>query len=248
MSPHKPPVRLVVADDSLFVREAVAAITRGAQGFELAAVCDDLESLMAAVENAAPDVVVTDVGMAPTFTDEGIRAAEHLRYAHPEVGVVVLSQHTDPAYVLELFRTGSEARAYLLKAHLHDRQDLLDAIRTVADGGSMVDPKVVESLTQSRSRAADSALRRLTVREVEVLREVAEGKSNTAIARELGISKRAVEKHIRSIFGKLDLVESDEVSRRVKAVLIFLAAEPLGITVHEPHAPSGDGSVPRLKA
>jgi len=219
------PVRLIVADDSLFVREAVAAITRDVAGLELAAVCQDLDGLMAAVDQAAPDVVVTDVALPPTYTDEGIRAANELRTTHPEMGVVVLSRHADPDYVLDLFRTGSEARAYLLKEQLHDRSDLVTAVRTVASGGSMVDPKVVEFLTIARTRFDDTALKRLTAREHDVLREVAEGKSNAAIAVALHVSKRAVEKHIRAIFGKLDLVESDEVSRRVKAVLIFLAAE-----------------------
>ena len=217
-------VRLVVADESLFVREAVAAIVRDAPDLELVAVCQDLGSLLDAVERDGADVVVTDVRMPPTGTDEGIRAAVELRTTHPHVGVVVLSQDAEPAYVLDLFRDGSEARAYLLKEQLHDRSELIAAVRTVAVGGSMVDPKVVESLTVSRTRHDDPALRRLTRREREVLREVAEGKSNTAIAQSLQISKRAVEKHIRSIFGKLDLVESEEVSRRVKAVLIFLAA------------------------
>jgi DNA-binding NarL/FixJ family response regulator len=217
-------VRLVVADESLFVREAVAAITRDEPDLELLAVCQDLESLLAAVERTHPDVVVTDVRMPPTGTDEGIRAAVELRVTHPDIGVVVLSQDAEPSFVLDLFRDGSEARAYLLKEQLHDRAELVAAVRTVAAGGSLVDPKVVEALTVSRTRHDDPALRRLTRREREVLRELAEGKSNTAIAEALEISKRAVEKHIRSIFGKLDLVESDEVSRRVKAVLIFLAA------------------------
>jgi len=174
---------------------------------------------------------LTDIRMPPGETDEGIQAAVRLRESNPEVGVVVLSQYAEPRYALALLEGGSARRAYLLKERVDDVEQLVGAIRAVAEGGSVVDPKVVEALTVSRTRHDDPALRRLTRRERDVLRELAEGKSNTAIAEALQISKRAVEKHIRSIFGKLDLVESDEVSRRVKAVLIFLAAgAPSGIS------------------
>jgi DNA-binding NarL/FixJ family response regulator len=219
-------VRVVVADDDFLVREAVAAITRDEPGLELSAVCKDVPSLMAAVERTAPDVVVTDVRLPPAFTDEGIAAAAEFRFSRPRTGVVVLSQHADPAYVLGLFSTGSEGRAYLLKERLNARRDLVDAIRTVAAGGSVVDPKVVERLTAARSWSGDSALAHLTSREREVLRHIAQGQGNLAIARALHLSKRSVEKHVHSIFGKLGLVESEDVSRRVMAALIFLAEEP----------------------
>jgi DNA-binding NarL/FixJ family response regulator len=217
---------VVLADDAFLVREAVAAITRAAPGLELAAACHDLPSLMAAVERTAADVVVTDVRLPPAFSDEGIAAAAELRFSRPHVGVVVLSQHADPAYVLGLFASGSEGRAYLLKERLHDRRDLVNAIRTVAAGGSVVDPKVVEGLTGSRSWSGESPLAHLTGREREVLHHIAEGKGNPAIARTLHLSKRSVEKHVHSIFGKLGLVESEDMSRRVMAALIFLAEEP----------------------
>jgi DNA-binding NarL/FixJ family response regulator len=177
------------------------------------------------VRAQAPDVVLTDIRMPPTETDEGIRAAAILRESHPETGVVVLSQYGHPSYALALLENGSDRRAYLLKQRVHDRQELVAAIRSVATGGSVIDPKIVEALVTSKARAERSPLARLTPREREVLAEIAQGKSNTAIAEALVLTKRAVEKHINSIFLKLNLSAAEDVSKRVKAALVFLTAE-----------------------
>lgn len=161
--------------------------------------------------------------MPPTSTDEGIRLAGQLRGSHPDVGIVVLSQYSNPSYVLALFEGGSDRRGYLLKERLRDRSVLVSAIRSVAAGGSSLDPKVVDILVFARSEAASSPLADLTSREREVLAEIARGKSNTAIAEALFLTRHAVEKHINSIFGKLGLGSADDVSKRVKATLMFLA-------------------------
>jgi DNA-binding NarL/FixJ family response regulator len=217
------PIRLVLAEDNYLVREGISRLIETEPELELVAVCEDLASLLAAVEAEKPDVVLTDIRMPPTGTDEGIRAAEQLRETHPEVGVVVLSQYVDPAYALHLFEHGSERRAYLLKERVSDVQQLLGAIREVSTGGSVIDPKVVEALVAARSRAAESPVGRLTPREREILSEMAQGKNNAAIAAALVLTERAVEKHINSIFSKLALSEEREAHRRVKAVLLFLS-------------------------
>ena len=185
--------------------------------------CSDLDSLLAAVEAGHPDVVVTDIRMPPTGTDEGIRAAATLRETHPEIGVVILSQHDDPAYALALLESGSEGRAYLLKERVSDRGQLASAVEEVARGGSVIDAKIVEALVHARARSEASPLAELTARERDVLAEIATGKSNAAIAESLVLTKRAVEKHINAIFMKLGLAQADDVSKRVKATLIFLA-------------------------
>jgi DNA-binding NarL/FixJ family response regulator len=156
------------------------------------------------------------------MTDEGIRLATRLRGTHPEVGVIVMSAHSDPSYALALLESGSEGRGYLLKERLHSRAQLLATIEAVAGGGSVIDPKVVEALVHGPSRRGPSPLDVLTPREHEVLVEMARGASNAAIAKTLGLTKRAVEKHVNSVFAKLDLPLSDDVSRRVRAVLLFL--------------------------
>jgi DNA-binding NarL/FixJ family response regulator len=178
------------------------------------------------VEAEQPDVVVTDIRMPPTGTDEGVRAAKQMREEHPEIGVVVLSQYVEPAYALELLDAGSERRAYLLKERVSDVDQLLRAIQEVARGGSVIDPKVVEALVTARSRRADSRLEYLTPREQEVLAEMAQGRNNAAVANALGLSERAVEKHINSVFSKLGLSEEPDVNRRVKAVLLYLSDRP----------------------
>jgi DNA-binding NarL/FixJ family response regulator len=185
--------------------------------------CGDLPSLLAAVETERPDVVVTDIRMPPTGTDEGIRLAALLRNDHPDIGVVVLSNYAEPAYALALLESGSEGRAYLLKERVHDRAQLVAAIESVAAGGSMLDSKIVEPLVAAKLRAERSPLAALTGREHEVLAEIAKGKSNAAIADALVLTKRAVEKHINSIFLKLNLSYAEDVSKRVKATLLFLA-------------------------
>ena len=220
------PIRVVVADDNLLVREGLQQVLAGQPNIEVVASCTDLASLVEAIEADRPDVVLTDIRMPPSMSDEGIRVAAHLRTTHPSIGVVVLSQYSEPSYALALLESGSAGRGYLLKERVHDRSQLVAAIETVADGGSVVDPRIVDILVRARTRAERSPLSELTPREREVLAEIAQGKSNTAIAGSLVLTKRAVEKHINSIFSKLDLVESQSASKRVKATLAFLADEP----------------------
>jgi DNA-binding NarL/FixJ family response regulator len=217
------PIRVVVAEDAFLVREAVSRLLADAPSVDLIASVADSATLMATVEERDPDVVVTDIRMPPTGTDEGVLAAAELRASHPDVGVVVLSQYAEPAYVLKLLEQGSARRAYLLKERIHHRGQLVDAVRAVYDGGSFIDPKIVELLVRSREQATDSPLASLTPRELETLAEIAQGKSNEAIAESLVLTKRAVEKHINSIFMKLHLAGSRDVSSRVKAALMFLA-------------------------
>jgi DNA-binding NarL/FixJ family response regulator len=219
-------LRVVVGEDSLLVREGVAQLLAGSPSVELVAACEDFDSLLAAIERERPDVVLTDIRMPPTKTDEGIEVAARLRHTHPEVGVIVLSQYSDPGYVLALLEAGSDRRGYLLKERLHDRGELVSAIDVVARGGSVIDPKIVEVLVSAKARADGSPLSELTGREREVLAEIAEAKSNGAIADSLVLTKRAVEKHINSIFMKLGLAGADDVSKRVKATLLFLAETP----------------------
>jgi DNA-binding NarL/FixJ family response regulator len=215
-------LRVVVAEDVLIVREGVLRMLGYQDDVEVVAAVEDLPTLIAAVDEHAPDVVLTDIRMPPTGTDEGIQAALTLRDSHPELGVVVLSQHIDANWALDLFARGSERRAYLLKERVSEPGQLVAAIREVAGGGSVVDPKVVESLLTSRTRKR-SALDDLTQREREVLGEIAQGKSNSAVAKSLFLSVRAVEKHINSLFSKLGLSEEQDVHRRVKAVLLYLS-------------------------
>ena len=216
-------IRVVVAEDTYLVREAVIRVLQTAEDIELAATAADAATLVSAVQEFEPDVVVTDIRMPPTATDEGIRVAARLRESHPQVGVVVLSQFAEPEFVLGLLENGSAGRAYLLKERVHHGGQLVSAVRAVAEGGSFVDPKLVEVLVEGRSRVEHSPLRELTPRELETLAEIAQGKSNEAIAQSLFLTKRAVEKHINSIFMKLGLADAPDVARRVKAALIFLA-------------------------
>jgi DNA-binding NarL/FixJ family response regulator len=215
--------RVILAEDSFIVREGLREILAAQPGVDIVAACGDLDGLLEAVRDQEPDVVVTDIRMPPSNTDEGIRAAAALRESHPRVGVVVLSQYSHPGYVLALFESGSDGRAYLLKERVHDLAQLMSAIEAVARGGSVIDPKVVEVLVAARARGDGSALAALTGAERRVLAEIAQGKSNVAIADSLHLSKRAVEKHTHSIFAKLGLAGSAEVSKRVKAALLFLA-------------------------
>ena len=217
------PIRLVLADDQYLVREGLRRLLETQDDLEVAAVCDDLDSLLAAVDAEQPDVVVTDIRMPPASNDEGIQAAARLRETHPEVGVVVLSQYATPSYVLALLEAGSEGRAYLLKERVKDLEQLVAAIRAVAEGGSVMDPKVVEALVAENARGEDSPLNQLTPRERDVLREMAEGKNNAAIAAALFLTERSVEKVIHSIFLKLGLTWETAVHKRVKAVILYLA-------------------------
>ena len=217
------PIRIVLADDHYLVREGVRRLLETRPELEVVAVCGDLGSLLAAVDAELPDVVVTDVRMPPGGADEGIQAAERLRDTNPEIGVVVLSQYANPSYVLALLERGSAGRAYLLKERVKDVGQLEAAIRAVAEGGSMIDPKVVEALVAENARSEESPLSQLTPREHDVLRAMAEGKNNQAIADALFLTERSVEKVIHSIFLKLGLGWEKSVHKRVKAVVLYLA-------------------------
>jgi DNA-binding NarL/FixJ family response regulator len=217
------PIRLVLAEDNYLVREGVRRLLETRPDIEIAAVCGDLDSLLGAVDAERPDVVVTDIRMPPGDTDEGIQAAERLRATNPEIGVVVLSQYANPTYVLALLEGGTARRAYLLKERVKDLGQLVNAIQAVAEGGSVIDPKVVEALVAENARAEESPLNQLTRRERDVLREMAEGKNNAAIADALVLTERSVEKVIHSIFLKLGLTWEAAVHKRVKAVILYLA-------------------------
>jgi DNA-binding NarL/FixJ family response regulator len=217
------PIRLVVAEDHYLVREGIRRLLESQPDLEIAAVCADLDSLLAAVEEEKPDVVVTDVRMPPDDTDEGIRAAERLRETDPDVGVVVLSQYANPTFALALLESGSARRSYLLKERIQDVEQLVSAIHTVAEGGSVIDPKVVDALVADNARGEESRLNQLTPRERDVLREMAMGKSNAAIGASLFLAERSVEKVIHSIFLKLGLTWETSVHKRVKAVILYLS-------------------------
>jgi DNA-binding NarL/FixJ family response regulator len=215
-------LRLVVADDVLITREGIVRMLEAQDGIDVVAVCGDLPELLAAVDEHQPDVVLTDIRMPPEWADEGIRAAAGMRDSHPEIGVVVLSQYTEAAWALQLFAEGSAQRAYLLKERVSDPAQLVAAVREVAAGGSVVDPMIVEALMAANSPKR-SALDQLSQREREVLGEIAQGKSNAAVAESLYLSLRAVEKHINSLFAKLGLSGETDIHRRVKAVLLYLS-------------------------
>jgi DNA-binding NarL/FixJ family response regulator len=218
-------IRVIIAEDGYLVREALSQLLARVPTIELVGSCADRDSLLAAIDEEQPDAVLTDIRMPPTGTDEGIEVAHMLRETHPDIGVVVLSQFLEPNYPLALLESGSSGRAYLLKERVHDREQLVAALRAVVNGESMIDPEVVDVLVQARARADESPLAELTPREWEVLGEIAQGKSNAAIAASLFLTKRAVEKHINSIFLELNLTGVSDVSRRVKAALMFLAGD-----------------------
>jgi len=218
-------IRLLLAEDNVLLREGLVRLFEQTEDLELVGSCGSLPELLQMVDDDAPDVVLTDIRMPPTHTDEGIQAARQLRATHPKVGVVVLSQYSTPGYAHALFEDGSEGRAYLLKDRVADVDEVVFAIEAVAAGGSVVDPKIVEELVSARARKPRSPLDQLTTREREILAEIASGKSNMAIANTLFLSERAIEKHSNSIFSKLGLTEERDVNRRVKAVLLYLADE-----------------------
>jgi DNA-binding NarL/FixJ family response regulator len=216
-------IRVVLAEDHGLLREGVSRMINSQDDLELVGVAPDLPRLQAVIGETSPDVVVTDIRMPPTGTDEGIQAATWLRQNRPDVGVVVLSQYTSPGYALSLLEDGSAGRAYLLKERVAGAGHLSDAIRAVARGGSVIDPLVVDELVTARARNRKSDLTWLTPRELEILGEMAQGKSNAAIAESLSVSERAVEKHSNAIFSKLGLSEEKDTNRRVKAVLVYLS-------------------------
>ncbi|MFL5980261.1 MAG: response regulator [Gaiellaceae bacterium] len=217
------PIRIVLAEDQYLVREGLRSVLETQEGLEVVSMCGDLDSLLVSVAAEHPDVVVTDIRMPPGNTDEGIQAATRLRETDPDVGVVVLSQYATPGYLLALLNGGSERRGYLLKERVNDLEQLAAAIRVVAEGGSVFDPKVVETLVAENARSEESPLNELTPRERDVLREMAEGKNNAAIASALVLTERSVEKVIHSIFLKLGLTWEPAVHKRVKAVVLYLA-------------------------
>jgi DNA-binding NarL/FixJ family response regulator len=217
-------VRFVFADDNYLMREGIAAVLAGADDVELVGVAATPPELLAAVETLRPDAVLTDIRMPPTFTDEGIVAARQIRAAHPGVGVVVLSQYVEEEYAYELLRDGAAGVGYLLKERVAEVDELVHALKEVAHGGSVLDPKVVEALITRSATQQASPLAALTQREGEVLEAMATGRTNATIATTLYMSERAVEKHVGAVFQKLGLTEEGETNRRVMAVLTFLDA------------------------
>jgi DNA-binding NarL/FixJ family response regulator len=222
------PIRVVVAEDNVLLRDGIARLVESQSDLELTGTAANLPALLDLIEREQPDVVVTDIRMPPSGTDEGIQAAGRLRRDHPSIGVVVLSQYANPAYAVALLAEGSAGRAYLLKERVSDVDELLRAIREVAAGRSVIDSAVVEILVKASAKRPSSDLDRLTPREGEILAEMAQGKSNGAIAASLVLSERAVEKHTNSIFSKLGLTEERDLNRRVKAVLLYLAEHDQG--------------------
>ncbi len=216
-------LRIVLGEDSYLAREGIIRALEEVEEIDVVATCSDLDDLRTTIEAVEPDVVLTDIRMPPTSTDEGIRLAGELRESHPEIGVVVLSQHAEPLYAVSLFEGGSDRRAYLLKERLKDEGELSRALHEVARGGSVVDPHIVEQLVGARAGGPGSRVDKLTPREREILAMIAEGRSNAAIAHSLYITTRAVERHINAIFARLELAESAEANRRVQAVLVYLA-------------------------
>lgn len=217
-----PPLRVVIAEDHYLVREGTRELLEGTGSVQVVAAVATADELLDAVDAESPDAVLTDIRMPPGHATEGIDAARRIRASHPGVGVVVLSQFADSLYALELFRDGTAGVAYLLKDRVGEVDELLRALREVRSGGSVIDPKVVEGLLARRARDSRSAPVHLTPRELDVLREMAQGRSNGGIASSLVLSQSAVEKHVNSIFSKLGLTEAQETHRRVAAVLAYL--------------------------
>src|SRR5436190_8815770 len=216
------PLRVVFAEDNYLVREGTAALLASSEDVELVGAAEELDGLLTAVVQEKPDAIITDIRMPRTNTTEGIEAARRIRAEHPEIGVVVLSQFADEAYAYDLLKDGAAGLGYLLKERVADVHEVTRALNEVAKGGSVLDPKVVEALVAAKDRMAHSPLGELTEREREVLSHMAQGQNNAAIAKELFLTERAVEKHINSMFHKLGLTEETDVHRRVMAVLAFL--------------------------
>ncbi len=218
-------IRVLVGEDNYLAREGICRVLEAEEDIEIVAACGDLATLRDAVGELQPDVVLADIQMPPTKTDEGIRLAAELRTTHPRVGVVILSQYAEPLYATELLGEGSDRRAYLLKERVQHRRDVSRAVREVAEGRSVIDSRIVDLLVTAKRQRKAAGFDELTAREQEIFALVAEGWSNAGIAEQLGITTRAVERHIHSIFSKLDLGDSEHFSRRVKAALLFLAGQ-----------------------
>ncbi len=214
-------MRVVVADDSVLLREGVVRLLEEA-GIEVAGQAGDADELLRKVRAHKPDVAIVDVRMPPTNTDDGLRAAQQIRAELPQVSVLVLSQYVEEGYAMELLEDSAEGVGYLLKDRVAEVERFIDAVRRVAEGGSALDPEVVSQLLGRRRR--EDPLEQLTPREREVLELMAEGRTNQAIADQLVVTERAVEKHVTSIFSKLDLTTSPHDHRRVLAVLTYLRA------------------------
>jgi len=219
----RPPIRIVLADDSYLARLALTHLFQGVSAMLVVGECSDGEAVAQVLDEQRADLLITDIRMPPSGHDQGIRLAARLRATHPALGVIVLSTYAEVAYALRLFEHGSDGRGYLLKDRIRDRQQVIDAVLTVADGGSVTDPTVVDELISSQMAGTRSGLQDLTPRELETLALVAEGRSNADIAEHLVLTKHAIEKHVNAIFAKLDLGDPDHVSRRVKAALLYLA-------------------------
>jgi DNA-binding NarL/FixJ family response regulator len=216
-------VRVALADDSFLVREALTGLLAAMPEVELVRACRSIDELRAAVDDTSPDLVLTEIPMPPSMTDEGLQLAAELRETHPETALIALSDTCDPAYALALLESGADRRGYLLKKRLHSPRQLLAAIETVVTGGSLIDAEVVEGLVDRRQDPERSLVADLTADECATLVEMARGSSNAAIARRLGINQRTVERHIHTIFEKLELPATPDVNRRVRAVLLYLA-------------------------
>jgi DNA-binding NarL/FixJ family response regulator len=219
---HPPMIRVVFAEDNYLVREGTAALLQHAGSVDLVGTAASLDELLEQVEETSPEAVLTDIRMPPTNTTEGIDAAKRIRQEHPNVGVVVLSQYAEEEYAYELLKDGAAGLGYLLKERVSDLDEVVRALNEVSKGGSVLDPKVVESLVSAKEKMAHSPLANVTDREREVLEQMAQGKNNASIAKALFLTERAVEKHINSLFHKLALTEEPDVHRRVMAVLAFL--------------------------
>ena len=215
-------MRLVLADDNYLVREGVRRLLDDGPEVETVGTAASAPELLAVVARLRPDVVLTDIRMPPGFGTDGITAARQIRAEHPEIGVLVLSQHADASYANALFDGGTAGLGYLLKDRVADRDDIVRGLRAVHEGGSVVDPAVVDALLAAQRRERDSPVHRLTARELDVLREMAAGRTNGAIAARLHVSESAVSKHVAAIFAALGLHESRAVDRRVSAVLAWL--------------------------
>jgi DNA-binding NarL/FixJ family response regulator len=218
-------IRVILAEDNYLLREGLVRLLDRAPDVDVVGTCGSFDELLAAVAEHRPEVVITDIRMPPSQTDEGIRAAATLRSSDPGIGVVVLSQFVSPAYALALLADGTKGRAYLLKDRVDDVEVLVDAVKAVHAGGSVIDPQVIEQLVGARSQATNSVLQSLTPREHEILREIATGKSNAAIAATVYLSERAIEKHTNSIFSKLGITAEPDINRRVTAVLMYLSEQ-----------------------
>ncbi|WP_433508329.1 response regulator [Pseudonocardia halophobica] len=214
-------MRVVLAEDNALLRHGLVRLIDGTEDLSLVGAAPDLPTLTALVDEHDPDVVVTDIRMPPTNSDEGLSVAADLRVRKPGTGVILLSQYAEAQYALTLLADGTARRGYLLKERVADGDELAEAVRRVAEGGSVIDPTVIEGLVAAQ-RAKPSELDALTPRELEVLGEMAQGKSNASIAAALVLSERAIEKHTNSIFSKLGLSEERDLNRRVSAVLVYL--------------------------